>query len=152
VAERAPGARAGFLPDTSCIIAALVDWHERHEAAAREVSTRLAAGERLVVAAPALVEAYAVLTRLPAPHRLSPGDALALLDANFFGQEVVALDASSYRTLLSNAPARSIAGGRTYDAVIARCAVRARAAVILTFNERHFRGLAEGVEIVTPGL
>ena len=148
----ARGARAGFLPDTSCIIAALVDWHEHHEAAAREISSRLAAGERLIVAAPALVETYAVLTRLPAPHRLSPGDALALLDANLFGHSLVALDAASYRALVSNAPAQSIAGGRTYDAVIARCAVRAGAEVILTFNERHFRGLVEGVEIVTPSL
>lgn len=146
----ARGARSGFLLDTSCIIAALVDWHEHHDAAAREISSRLEAGGRLVVAAPALVEAYAVLTRLPAPHRLSPDDALALLDANFAGHALVALDAASYRALVSGAPARSIAGGRTYDAVIANCAVRAGAGVILTFNERHFRGLAEGLEIVTP--
>ena len=148
----ARSARGGFLPDTSCIIAALVDWHEHHEAAAREISSRLEAGERLVVAAPALIETYAVLTRLPAPHRLSPGDALALLEANLFGHPFVALDAPSYRALVSNAPAQAIAGGRTYDAVIARCAVRAGAEVILTFNERHFRGLVEGVEIVTPSL
>lgn len=148
----ARGGRAGFLPDTSCIIAALVDWHEHHEAAAREISSRLEAGERLVVAAPALVECYAALTRLPAPHRLSPRDALALLDANLFRHPLVALDAASYRALVSTAPARSIAGGRTYDAVIAGCAVRAGAEVILTFNDRHFHGLAEGVEIVTPAL
>ncbi|HEY3351148.1 MAG TPA: PIN domain-containing protein [Thermoanaerobaculia bacterium] len=145
-----PRPLGGFLPDTSCIVAALVDWHECHEAAVREVSARLDAGERFIVAAPALVESYAVLTRLPAPHRLSPGDALALLEANLFGHSLVALEAVSYRALISEAPARSIAGGRTYDAVIARCAVRAGAEVILTFNERHFRGLAPGIEIVTP--
>ena len=146
------GGRAGFLPDTSCIIAALVAWHEHHVAAAREISSRLDGGERLIVAAPVLVETYSVLTRFPAPHRLSPRDALALLDANLFGHSLVALDAASYRALVSNAPAQSIAGGRTYDAVIARCAVRFGADVILTFNERHFRGLVEGVEIVTPAL
>lgn len=147
-----PRPTGGFLPDTSCIVAALVDWHERHDAAAREISSRLEAGERLIVAAPAAVETYAVLTRLPAPHRLSPSDALALLEANLFGHSLVALDAASYRALITEAPAKSIAGGRTYDAVIARCAVRAGADAILTFNERHFRGLVEGVEIVTPAL
>jgi predicted nucleic acid-binding protein len=148
----ARGGRAAFLPDTSCIIAALVDWHEHHAAAAREISSRLEAGERLIVAAPALIETYAVLTRLPAPHRLSPGDALGLLEANLFGHSLVALDADSYRALVSNAPGQSIAGGRTYDAVIARCAVRAGAEAILTFTERHFRGLVEGIEIVTPSI
>lgn len=132
------------------MIAALVDWHEHHDGAAREISSRLDAGQRLVVAAPALVEAYAVLTRLPPPNRLAPPDALALLEANFFEHPLVALDGASYRTLLGTAPARAVAGGRTYDAVIARCAVLAGAEVLLTFNERHFRGLAEGVEIVTP--
>ncbi len=37
----------------------------------------------MLLPAPALVEAYAVLTRLPPPHRLSVPDALALLEANF---------------------------------------------------------------------
>jgi len=143
-------AHGGFLPDTSCIIAAIVDWHERHDAAAREISSRLDSGERLIVAAPALIETYAVLTRIPAPHRLSPSDTLALLEANLFRHQLVALEAVSYRALITEAPARSIAGGRTYDAVIARCAVRAGADAILTFNERHFRGLAPGIEIVTP--
>ncbi|MFB3825533.1 MAG: hypothetical protein ACE15B_02145 [Bryobacteraceae bacterium] len=30
-------------------------------------------------------DAYSVLTRLPAPHRLSPADALSLMEANFMG-------------------------------------------------------------------
>ena len=37
----------------------------------------------LAVAAHALVETYAVLTRLPAPHRLAPADAWTLIDTNF---------------------------------------------------------------------
>ncbi len=107
----------------------------------------------MIVAAPALVEAYAVLTRLPAPHRVSAADALAVLDANFMRSgKLMALDAASYRSLLRAAPGDGVAGGRTYDAVIARCAVRAQASALLTFNERHFRSLAPlGVAIVVPG-
>ncbi len=87
-----------FLPDTSCIVAALCGWHEHHERAARELGRRLDSGEALVVAAPALVETYAVLTRLPSPHRLSPADSQALLEANFLSDvaEVVALEAEEY--------------------------------------------------------
>ena len=74
-----------FLPETSCLVAALCVWHEHNERAAREIERRLDRGESLVVAAPALVETYAVLTRLPSPHRLSPADSRALLEANFLG-------------------------------------------------------------------
>ena len=43
------------------MIAAVCSWHEHHEAAANEIERRLAGRERMIVAAPALVEAYAVL-------------------------------------------------------------------------------------------
>jgi predicted nucleic acid-binding protein len=132
------------------MVAALVEWHEHHLAAAREISSRLESGSAMVVAAPALVEAYAVLTRLPAPHRLAAADALALLEANFGGQPVAALDGAGYRSLLGAAPGLSVSGGRIYDAVIARCAQHAGVGTLLTFNERHFRGLVKDLEIVVP--
>lgn len=97
----------------------------------------------MVVAAPALVEAYAVLTRLPPPHRLAPDVALYLIDANFVrGVTAVALGAPDYRAMLRSAPSLGITGGRLYDAVIARCAVVARARTLLTFNASHFEMFA----------
>lgn len=53
------------------MIAAVCAWHEHHTRATEEIERRLSRGEEMIVAAPALVEAYAVLTRLPPPHRLS---------------------------------------------------------------------------------
>jgi len=47
------------------MVAALCAWHEHHERAIHEIERRLAQGELLIGAAPALVETYAVLTRLP---------------------------------------------------------------------------------------
>lgn len=77
----------------------------------------------MIVAAPALVEAYAVLTRLPPPHRISPEAALTLLDNNFVKSvTVIALTAKTYEALLRLALEKGVAGGRTYDAVIGRCA------------------------------
>jgi predicted nucleic acid-binding protein len=122
------------------MVAAVCSWHTHHEATVAEISRRLSKGEEPVMAAPALVEAYAVLTRLPAPHRLLPTDALALLEANFIARrQVVALDGRAYTDLLHGAPELGIEGGRTYDAVIAHCAIRARAADLLTWNEEDFR-------------
>ncbi|HLE24690.1 MAG TPA: PIN domain-containing protein [Thermodesulfobacteriota bacterium] len=142
----------GFLPDTSCIVAAVCAWHEHHDRAAEEIERRLSRGEKMIVAAPALVEAYAVLTRLPPPHRLSTADTLALLEANFMrATRIVALEGKSYRTLLRGAPDEGIIGGRIYDVVIAACVFKAKAAVLLTFNESHFLPFVErGMEVVVP--
>lgn len=107
-----------------------------------------------MTAAHALAESFAVLTRLPAPYRISPADALALLDRNFIGRtRVVALDVHGYHALLRRAGSEGISGGRIYDAVIAACALKARAATLLTFNASHFEGYsAAGLAVVTPSL
>lgn len=106
----------------------------------------------MVVAAPALVETYAVLTRLPPPHRLSPEDSLVLLEANFIkGSRMIALQAVSYQDLLRQAPKNGIAGGQTYDAVIAMCAIKAKASALLTFNLNDFLFAAKQIDIVVPG-
>jgi predicted nucleic acid-binding protein len=141
-----------FSLDTSCIIAAVCGWHEFHGRATVEIEQRLARRDRMLVAAPALVEAYAVLTRLPAPHRLAPANALAVLDANFMrGSKMVALDAGAYVDLLRKAPDFAVSGGRTYDAVIVYCAIAARAKVLLTFNETDFEWSETlGLEVVVP--
>ena len=140
-----------FAVDTSCMVAAVCSWHEHHEAAAAEIERRLARRERLSVPAPALIEAYAVLTRLPSPHRLSTADAWALIDANFVTHAtVVALDADAYVDLLRRATTQDVAGGRTYDVVIGECARAAGAAVLLTFNRRHFDPAPAGVRVTEP--
>ena len=147
-------AAATFFVDTSCIIAAVCGWHEHHPQAAAEIERRLEGKERLATAAHALAEAYAVLTRMPAPHRLAPADALALLEGNFIdGAQVIVLDAEGYRSLLKRAAREGLSGGRTYDAIIAECAVRAQASALLTFNAPHFRTLdASQVRVVVPSL
>lgn len=134
------------------MIATVCTWHEHHDRAASEIERRLRRGEKMLVAGPALVESYAVLTRLPPPHRLSPVDALALLEANFVRRTIISLDGLAYRTLLRRAADDGIAGGQTYDAVIAACVLKSKAEALLTFNEGHFRSLAErGIGVVVPG-
>jgi predicted nucleic acid-binding protein len=128
-------------------------WHPDHERLRKEMGARVARGETLVIAAPALVESYSVLTRLPAPYRLSATDALFLLEANFMEPaEVVSLKVGEYLSLLRSAPTSGVAGGRIYDAVILQCALRAEVAVLLTLNERHFRAFQpRGLKVMVPG-
>jgi predicted nucleic acid-binding protein len=140
-----------FVVDTSCIVAAVCTWHEHHRAATGDIDRRLDRGDRLATPAAALVEAYAVLTRLPAPSRLSPHDAWALVHANFVEPAiVVALSRARYVALLRRLAKQAVAGGRTYDAVIAECAHDAKAGTLLTFNPRHFDPPPDGVSIIDP--
>ncbi|MBI3403351.1 MAG: PIN domain-containing protein [Acidobacteria bacterium] len=142
---------ATFALDTSCMVAAVCTWHERHAAAAAGIERRLDRGERMAIAAHALVETYAVLTRLPAPHRLAPADAWALVKENFVKRAaVVALTGPAHTSLLEELAAAGIGGGRTYDAVIANSARQAKVATLLTFNSRHFNPPPEGVAVLEP--
>jgi predicted nucleic acid-binding protein len=140
-----------FSVDTNCMVAAVCSWHEHHAAAAAEIERRLERGEQLTVPAPALVEAYAVLTRLPPPHRLGPDDAWTLLEANFVSDAAVtALNAASYTRLLRRLAHEKISGGRTYDAVIGECVRQAESQALLTFNRKHFDPPPDGVTVIEP--
>ena len=142
---------ATFALDTSCMVAAICTWHERHAVAVAAIEQRLDRGDRLAVAAHAIIEAYAVLTRLPAPHRLAPADAWALVKTNFVEPAtVVALNAPAIITLLNRLASAGIGGGRSYDAVIAVSASQAKASALLTFNPRHFDPAPDGLSVIEP--
>ncbi len=141
---------ATFLVDSSCLVAAVCTWHDRHADSAGEIRRRRGQGERMVVAGHSLLEAYAVLTRLPSPHRVSPGSARHVVLASA-GDAPVTLQPSGYRSLLDQLAEGSVAGGRTYDALIAACALETGATVLLTLNEAHFRQFeVPGLKVVVP--
>jgi len=140
-----------FALDTSCMVAAVCGWHARHAAAAAEIERRLDRGERMAIAAHAVAETYAVLTQLPAPHRLAPADAWALVRANFVEHAtLVTLDAPGHVAVLERLAGAGVGGGRTYDGLIAACADASHASALLTFNSRHFDPPPRGVTIVEP--
>lgn len=142
----------GTALDTSVIIPALLAWHEHHGAALPVVSRALAERGPAIVPLPALIEAFAVLTRLPAPWRLRPMDAHRLLEGTFRGKALlVGLDGDEAWELLDDALPRGVSGGATYDAHIAACAIKAGAAQLATFNSRHFERLdLGGLHLLVP--
>ena len=105
----------------------------------------------MAIAAHAIAETYAVLTRLPAPHRLAPSDAWTLVRTNFVDNAaLVTLDGPAHVAVLEELAREGLGGGRTYDGLIAACALASRAKVILTFNRRHFDPPPQGVIVVEP--
>jgi predicted nucleic acid-binding protein len=135
----------GTALDTSVIVPALLSWHEHHALALPVVRDALADAEGALLPLPVLVEAYAVLTRLPPPWRLRPRDAHRLLVETFRGRaRVVGLGGDEGWALLDAALAGGVSGGATYDAHIAACARKGGAACLATFNRRDFERLDLG--------
>ena len=83
------------------------------------------AGREVVLCGHAAVETYAVLTRLPADLRLAPADAARLIHQRF-GQPLV-LGARATRALATTLSKLGIAGGASYDALVALAAVESDA-------------------------
>ena len=53
--------------------------------------------------------------------------------------ETVVLTSEEYSSAIAEAAAEGILGGTVYDALIAQCALKAKAAIIYTWNIDHFR-------------
>lgn len=94
------------------MIAGFGAWHEHH-VVARAIFTQ---APRL--AAHAELEAYSVLTRLPAPFRAEAPTVAAFLERTFTLPRLV-LKAAGHAELLGKLAALGISGGSVYDALIA---------------------------------
>ena len=107
-----------LLLDTSVGVPLLVTSHVSHDAVCSAIGDRSVA-----LSGHALHETYAVLTRLPGDARVAPNDAARLLAERFEPAALLGLRA------IRSAPAilakSGVAGGATYDGLIALAALAA---------------------------
>jgi predicted nucleic acid-binding protein len=143
--------RSTIALDSSAVIAGLLSWHQHHQESLQALE-EIFVGERgVVLPLPALLETYSVMTRLPAPHRLSPESALDLLvDSPLRSSALVGLAGEEGWDFVRTLATRAVSGGRSYDALIVACAKKGGARQILTLNRRHFEGLDPDIEVVVP--
>ena len=106
--------------------------------------------EELVISAHSLAEAYAVLTRLPAPHRLRCADAIDLIERNWGDTPTVHLTGAEVWSALREAHSRTMIGGQMYDVLIALAALKADASTIVTWNVRHYQAFAASIAVQAP--
>lgn len=123
--------------DTSVLVPVFLEEHGHHEASLKAF---LKAGRQQDgCAAHSMAEVYSTLTRLPGKHRLS-GEQVALFLENMRERlTLIALDAEDYGVVLQEAALAGIVGGTIYDALIARCALKAKAEILYTWNVKHFQ-------------
>ena len=106
-----------------------------------------------VISAHSLAECYSVITGFPRPHRLSPAKTWQLLQQDVLAfMPVFALAADDYRDILQHLVKNGLAGGVTYDAVIAWVAMQTQVDQIITFNTRDFRRVVPTLtaQVITP--
>jgi predicted nucleic acid-binding protein len=58
---------------------------------------------------------------------------------------LIALDAEEYSKAVMHSAESGVVGGMIYDALLAHCALKARAEIIFTWNVEHFRRLGPEV-------
>ena len=132
-----------FFFDTSVLVAAVSVQHVHHAAS---LAVYLSANKTQAgCAAHSLAEMYATLTRLPGKQQMSCEQTLLFLDEIRDRLKMVVLDSEEYYSVIRDVAGEGIAGGMVYDALIARCAIKARAETIFTWNIDHFRRLGPEV-------
>jgi predicted nucleic acid-binding protein len=139
--------------DTSVLLAGLIELGPQ-STAAHLVLHAVAEGKvtRAATAWHCCLEFFSVATRLPAEYRLSPVDAVRLVDEEICQRmDVHDLPPGQRLSLLRAAAADGLGGGRIYDAHIAEVARAAGSQVIVTDNRRHFiAALRYGIRVETP--
>jgi predicted nucleic acid-binding protein len=125
--------------DSSVLVAAFYGDHPHH-AASLDVFTRF--GKKDVsCAAHSLFEVYSALTRMPRKHRISGEQAMLFIRNILERLTIVGLTEDEYAETLQTFADLGVAGGAIYDALLAGCALKARAETLFTWNTRHYAQL-----------
>jgi len=129
--------------DTSVLVATFYGDHEHHE---KSLDLFLRFGKvDACCGLHSLAEVYATLTRMPGARRTAPSEALLFIEDIRKNLTVVSIDESDYRSCLAEAAENGIVGGAAYDALLAKCALKAGAEAIYTWNPKDFVRLSEVV-------
>jgi len=127
--------------DSSVLVPVFYADHQHHESSARAF---LAAGKDDFCALRTLGEVYATLTGLPLRPRITGREGVLILKQICERLSVISLGEQEYVSALESV-SDTIVGGAAYDALIARCAVKAGSEVLLTWNVRDFTRLGPEV-------
>lgn len=133
--------------DTSVVVACFGPWHEHHDTALELLTLE----PRLP--AHTAVEAYSVLTRLPDPFRTEPTLAAEFLRRTFPAPRLV-LESEAADDLPGRLAGLGIAGGATYDALIALTARHAGAELVTLDKRAHdtYRRCGTATRLIGPTL
>ncbi len=136
--------------DSSVIIAAVHANHPLHPVSSGWLSSSLERHE-LIVAHHSLLEAYAVLTRLPGDLKVSPTEARDILRGTVHdNMKIAGFQGSRVWEIIESISGIPAIGGQAYDAFIMEIIKRNNVDAFATFNSSHFKNLRSGIKIIDP--
>ena len=127
--------------DTSVLVPAFLTQHIHH--AASRTAFMQGRREDRSCGAHTLAEFYSTLTGSANKFRLDGNEVLSIIGDILEHLSVVALSSDEYVLAIQDGARDGVAGGTIYDALLARCAIKAQADVIYTWNLKHFRQFPE---------
>ena len=130
--------------DTSVLVPVFYEDHQHHEASL-DLFLRFRRQEACC-GAHSLAEVYSTLTRMPGKHRVTPDQAMLFVENILERLTVVALTSEEYASGLRSWALTGVAGGTVYDALLASCALKAKAERIYSWNVRHYEQLGASVQ------
>jgi predicted nucleic acid-binding protein len=136
--------------DTSVLVATFYADHEHH---APSIDLFLRFGRKdACCGAHSLAEVYATLTAMPGKRRVSGDEAMLFLGDVRERLTLVALDEEEYFQMAQDCAAAGLASGAIYDALLGRCALKANARAIYTWNSKDFMRLPAAISrrVKTP--
>jgi predicted nucleic acid-binding protein len=129
--------------DTSVLVAAILRQHMHHQTS---LAVYLKAEKKTACcAAHTLAEVYSALTHMPAAQRMASDQALFFINEIRQRLTIITLNEEDYASTIASAAAEGVTGGTIYDALLAKCALKANASTIYTWDLGHFRLL--GAEV-----
>jgi predicted nucleic acid-binding protein len=125
--------------DTSVLIASFWGGHPDHPASLGLFAA--ADKKKSSCALHTLAEVYAGMTALPIKHPISTDQAVLFVQEVRRRCTIVSLNEEEYFDTIARTSERGFSSGRIYDALLLRCAAKAKADVIFTWNLKHFRAI-----------
>jgi predicted nucleic acid-binding protein len=127
--------------DTSVLIPVFITEHVHHTAS--KAAYRQGRREDQSCGAHSLAEFYCTFTRLPSKFRLDGNEVLLMIGDILEKLSIVTLAPQEYVSTIEDAVRDGVVGATIYDGLLARCAVKAQANVIYTWNLKHFQHFPE---------
>lgn len=136
--------------DTSVLVAAFWGGHRDHPASIKLLAA--ANKKQSACSMHTLAEVYSAMTALPVRPMLPPEQVMLFVQEVRDRLTLVALEESEYFETIQQTAAAGFTSGRVYDALLLRCAAKAKAQTIYTWNLKHFQAIApeHAARIRTP--
>jgi predicted nucleic acid-binding protein len=131
------------LLDTSVLVPALVDQLPNHSLSLSLFLSITSEANQAFCSTHAIAEAYSVLTALPLARRITPAEAMRLIEESIIARlQIVELTIDDYRWALTTINEAGVTGGVFYDGLHLAAARKGGCKRIYTYNTRHFAAIA----------